>query len=150
MADVNSTQYGIQSAPPVSAPLDTTDDRGRIRVAAFDFVSVSPGATDKMWHFRFGPGKVKILRYVVSLRTAFGVGATMSIGHNGYTNMSGVAVAAAAAAFLAAFAMDATSQLDNLVNVTITSKSSWDMFGQLAVAAGTNENYSGWIEYVQD
>lgn len=149
MADLNSTQYAIQSAPPVSTPLDPTDDKGRIRIAAFTFSAISPGATDRLLHCIMPPGKIRVLRYVAK-RTAFNVGATMSVGHLGYTNMSGVAVAAAAAAFLAAFAMDAATDLDTLVDVSITSKSGFTVYGQLAVAGGAAENLQGWLEYVTD
>lgn len=149
MADVNSTEYGIQSAPPISSPLDPTKDKGRIRIASFSFSAISPGATDRLLHCIMPAGKIRILRYV-GKRQAFSAGSTMSIGHLGYTTPAGVATAASATAFLAAFAMDAATDLDTLVDITIDSRSGFTVYGQLAVAGAAAKNLIGWLEYVAD
>ena len=150
MANVNSVEYAIASAPPVSSPLDPTQDKGRIRIAHFDFTNISPGATDVLFHARLPAGKLRVLRYNAK-RTAFNATSTMSLGHNGYTNRTtGAAVAAAAAAFLAAFAMDVATDLNSLIDVAIDSRGGFDVIGQLAVAGGANENLIGYLEYVVD
>jgi hypothetical protein len=150
MANISSVEYAIASAPPVSAPLDPTQDKGRIRIAHFDFTGISPGSTDVLFHARMPAGKVRLLRYCAQ-KTAFATNATMNLGHNGYTNRAtGAAVAASAAAFLAAFAMDNTNDEDQLIDVAIDSRGGFDVRGTMAAAGGTSENLIGWIEYVVD
>lgn len=149
MADFNSVEYAIASAPPIGTPLNPTQDKGRIRIAHFDFTNISPAATDRLLHCRMPAGRIRVMRYVAK-RTAWAVGATMSVGHLGYTSLAGAAVAASATAFLAAFAMDAATDIDSLVDVSIESRSGFDVYGQLAVGVGTNENLVGWLEYVAD
>lgn len=150
MANFNSAEYAIVSAPPIVTPLDPTQDKGRVRVAHFDFTNISPAATDILFHAKMPAGKVRLLRYCAK-KTAFNVGATMNLGHNGYTQRAdGVAVAASAAAFLAAFAMDNINDESRLIDIAIDSRGGFDVRGTLAVAGGANENLIGWIEYVVD
>ena len=121
----------------------------------FKFTAVTVAAADVLFHTRMPAGKVRLLRFNINRRPSLGAGATMSLGHNGYTNRTtGAAVAASAAAFMAATAMDVATYLTDAVlglgANTIDSRSGFDVIGTLAVAGGATKTWEGWIEYVID
>lgn len=154
MANINSDQYAIASAPPISTPLDPNDMLGRVRVAYFKFTNVTVAAADVLFHCRMPAGKVRLLRWNINRRPSLGAGGTQNLGHNGYTPLTGAAVAASAAAFSAAIAMDvATYYTDAVLGLganTIHSKTGFDVTGTLAVAGGAGKTWEGWIEFVVD
>jgi len=98
-----STQVTQMEATPPTK-LDATELVGKLRIARFDFTqgSAAGDATSTMDLVKIPPGKtVRIFksmsRIIVS---AFGAARLLDIGHTGYTNLDGTAVAAAADVFM--------------------------------------------------
>ena len=150
MATQNSTQYAKQVAVPVTF-LDPTEDRGRIRLAYFEFGALTIVTADVINLIRIPAGKVRILR-VACKHAAWTASATMSVGHAGYTDSATKdAVAASAAAFLAATAMDNTTDIDKLADIAYDTTTGFIVTATDAAAGKANTvATAGWLEYVQD
>jgi len=133
-------------------------DNAKLRLARFDFKQVGDGdAGSTIDLVKIGPGRVLVipaLSYITG--TAFTAGATLDIGHTGYTALDGTAVAAAPAVIASALAV--SSGFDTrlgtggaAVGVPIESKD-----GVLVQAATDTAGIpdgatvSGWIAYVRD
>lgn len=92
----NSTQIDNESAtPPVKN--DSCDDRGRLRVKRFDFTqgAAAGDATSTQALIKIPPGKVNLHLALSRIAfSAFGAARVLDIGHTGFTNPDGTAVAA--------------------------------------------------------
>lgn len=151
MATYNAVEYGNQVAVPPT-PLDPTQDKGRVRIAHFDFTGITSAAIGDLINLiKLPAGKVRILKVCIK-HASWATSSTLSIGHTGYTLATDKsAVAAAAAAFLAATAMNNTTDIDALADVVIDSTSGFTLTGTIGgAAAGSLANSSGWVEYVVD
>jgi hypothetical protein len=153
MATFNSLEYGYEVAVPPTQ-LNPGQKHGRVRIAHFGFSAaggnaLTASAGDTLNLVKLPAGKVRVMS-IVHKKTAFGTSGTMALGHGGYSPLTGAAVAASTAAFVAAQAMDNTNTVRNEVDVEIESKSGFIVTGTLAVAAATAEDLVGWVEYVCD
>lgn len=96
----NSTEITNESAtPPVKN--DSCDMRGRLRVMRFTFTqgAAAGDATSTQALIKIPPGKVNVHLDLSRIAfSAFGAARVLDIGHTGFTNPDGTAVAAAAAA----------------------------------------------------
>jgi hypothetical protein len=151
MATFNSVEHAQQIAnPPVL--LDTTQDRGRIRIGHFDITGiVSAASSDDFNLLRLPAGRIRILRCSCK-HGAWAASSTLSFGHRGFIRTSDKAtVAAAATAFTAAIAMPNTTDIDLLSDVVIDSTQGFTLVGFVGGAAGgTLPATTGFIEYVID
>jgi hypothetical protein len=97
VVDVKSTQYkNREQNPPVAN--DPQDIGGKLRFYRFDFDqgSVAGDATSKQYLCRIPAGKGYIIPALSRLkRSAFGAARTLDMGHEGWTEPDGDAVAAA-------------------------------------------------------
>ena len=148
-AAYDSDEYALQVGS-TATPLDPTQQAGRVRVGHFNFSSLSPAASDTLNLLKMPAGKIRILRLCLK-KSAFNATAVLDVGYGAYTNRSdGAAVAASANAFADNIAMDATTDVDQLVDVTVDSRGGWTLTGLFQVAGGSTETLKGWIEYVID
>lgn len=148
MANVNSIEYTKQVAVPPTL-LDTTEQHGRIRVATFGIASHSPSANDTVNLIKMPAGKVRILKLEIQ-HSAYATGATLDVGHGGYTDMSNAAIAAVANEYADNLAMDNTTDISKIINETVESKSGFTLTGLFQTAGGTTETLYGFITYVVD
>lgn len=144
----NSTEYGNQVAVPPT-PLDPTQLHGRLRVAHFEFTWITGDVNSLLNMVKMPQGKVRILE-VTLVKSAFGTGATLDLGHTGYTNLAGTAVAASENAFATALDIDDTANLSQVVDVVVESRGGFTIQGKIETATATAETLSGWFTYVVD
>ena len=148
MATFDSVEYAKQvSVPPGS--LDPTEQHGRIRIAHFDTGTIDAAQNDLLNLIKMPAGKVRILR-VSGANPAYGTSATLDIGHTGYTNLAGAAVAASENAFISALAVASAAAIDSIIDVTIESRGGFVLQGKLEGANPASGALKGWIEYVVD
>ena len=96
-----STQVSnVDATPPVMN--DTYEDGGRVRAKRFNHTqSVAGDATSTVDLVKIPPGKWMVHLDMSRIAfSAFGASRVLDIGHTGYTNPDGTAVAVAAAAFV--------------------------------------------------
>lgn len=153
MPDYKSDEYADQVAVPPEM-LQPNQAHGRLRVAHFSYGAATGNAlttvaNDTLSLAQLPAGDIRILRFCAK-RTAFAVGTTLDVGLSSYKNMAGADVAAAPAALFAALAMDATTDIDKLVDIRVKTKTQLTLTGILKVGAGTAEELNGYIEYVVD
>lgn len=148
MPTFDSVEYAKQVAVPPTQ-LDPTEQHGRIRIAHFDTGTIDAAQNDLLNLIKMPAGKVRILR-VTGTNPAYGVSTTLDIGHTGYTNLSGVAVAASENAFVSALAVASAGAIDTVIDVAIESRSGFTLQGKLEGANPASGRLQGWIEYVQD
>jgi hypothetical protein len=150
MATQNSTQYGNTQATPRTMN-DVNADRGRVRNKAFDFTQSGAGtAGDQAILVQMDAGTVRILEAVV-VNSALGTSRTMDLGHLGYNDVNGDAVAADPDAFSADTAVASAGTQRLILNDVITSQDGF------AIAAQINDGtipdaatLNGYITYVVD
>lgn len=154
---INSTQYANQTTTPVTKQ-PPCDLHGRKRVAIFECVQSGVGdANSLLLLAKLPAGTVRVLGGVFAC-DAFGASRVLTIGHQGYTGLDGVAVAASQAAFIAAFSV-ASALTDTYkkaggaaaAGVKIESRDGFVVSAQ--VTGGTipdTTKVNGWIEYAQD
>lgn len=149
MAAFDSDEYALQVGS-TATPLDPTQAQGRVRIGHFNFAALTAAANDTLNLLKMPAGKIRILRVCIQ-KSAFGAGGTLDMGFGAYTNRSdGAAVAADPDAFVANLAMDATTAVDQLVDVVVDSRGGWTLTGLLETAGATAETLKGWIEYTID
>lgn len=150
MATQNSTQYGNTQATPRTMN-EPHEDRGRVRVKAFDFTQSGAGtAGDEALLVSMDAGKVRILQAVVT-NSALGTSRTMDLGHRGYTPLTGAAVAADPDAFSADTAVATAGTNTININSVIEAKDTWVLSAQ--INDGTIPDaatLNGYILYVVD
>ncbi len=105
----DSTQIANGKAfPPKINP--AADDGGRVRVKAFSFAQSGQGDAGSIANLAKMPGgKVRIVQSHVAY-DAMGTGRTLDLGHGGYSDADGNAVAAEPDAFLADVAVATAGQ----------------------------------------
>lgn len=142
----NSTQVAAAIASP-TVLLEAGDYMGRPNYFTFDFTQDGDGAVGSTAKLvRMPAGRCVILFDLSKMATsAFGASTTLDLGHNGYTQPDGTAVAADADAFVAdadvaaAGAVDLGADLDTIARVVIDSATSWDIVATIAGAAIPDE-----------
>lgn len=150
MATQNSTQYGNTQATPreMNHP---HEDRGRVRVKAFDFTQSGAGtAGDEALLCSMDAGKIRILSATVT-NSALGASRTMDLGHQGYSPLTGAAVAADPDAFHADEDVSAIATNTIVINTVIEAKDTWVLSAQIndgTIPAGATLN--GYVLYVVD
>lgn len=150
MATTNSTQYANTQATP-RVMNATHEDRGRVRVKAFDWTQVGTGtAADQQFLCQMEAGAVRILSVSVTF-SAFGSGRTLDFGHTGAADENGTAIAADPDAFGAdqAIATAGTAVIE--INSQITTQDGFVFAGQVndgTQPAGATLN--GYVTYVID
>lgn len=148
MATFDTTEYGQQVAVPPDA-LDPTEMAGRIRLAHFDTGTIDAAQNDLINIIKMPAGKVRILR-LCGRNPAYGASTTFDLGHTGYTNLSGTAVAASENAFVSALDVAAAADIAKVVDQTIESRGGFTLQGKLEGANPASGQFKGWIEYVVD
>lgn len=154
-----STQLTNAGTKPVIAGPIT--DNAKLRLARFNFKQVGDGDAGSTIDFvKIGPGTVQVmpaLSYITG--TAFAAGATLDIGHAGYTALDGTAVGAAPAVIAEALAV--SSGFDTWLGTGTTAADAAgipiESKGGVLIQAVTDTagipdgaTVSGWIAYVRD
>jgi hypothetical protein len=148
MATFDTVEYAKQVAVPPTA-LDTTEQAGRVRIVHFDTGTIDAAQNDLINLIKMPAGNVRILA-LRGVKPAYGAGATLDIGHTGYTNLSGTAVVASEAAFVAALDVAAAGDLDKVIDVQIQSRGGFTVQAKLEGANPASGQLKGWLEYVVD
>lgn len=151
MASQNSTQYGNTQADP-RVLNEVNEDRGRVRVKAFDFEQSGSGsAGDLVLLASMDAGKSRILQAVLT-NSAFGSGRTLDLGHQGYVPLVGSSnVAPDPDAF--SDGLDVSAAATNVIHINkvVAAKDAFVLTAQ--INDGTipaNAKLSGYIMYVVD
>jgi hypothetical protein len=150
MATQNSTQYANTQATP-RVMNATHEDRGRVRVKAFDFTQSGAGtAGDQALLAQIEAGAVRILAATVT-NSALGSARTMDLGHLGAADANGTAIAADPDAFSADTAVATAGTNTIQINSQITTKDGFVFAAQ--INDGTIPDaatLSGYVLYVID
>lgn len=150
MATQNSTQYGNTQATPRTMN-EPHEDRGRVRVKAFDFTQAGSGtAGDEALLAQMDAGKIRILQVTVT-NSALGAARTLDLGHQGYSPLTGAAVAADPDAFSADTAVATAGTNTIVVNSVVEAKDTWTLSAQ--INDGTIPDaatLNGYVLYVVD
>lgn len=150
MAEQNS----VQVARAVSTPRTmsaTHEDRGRIRIKAFDFKQSGTGAVGSFANLvRMDVGNIRILQIVVT-NTSFGSGRTISYGHGVYDTVEGTQVVASNDLFVASSAVNASGTKVLYVNKVVNSISNYTIHARFRTGTvPANAKLTGYVLYVND
>lgn len=150
MATQNSTQYANTQATP-RVMNSTHEDRGRVRVKAFDFTQSGSGsAGDQALLAQMEAGAMRVL-YAVVTNSALGSSRTMDLGHLGANDADGNAIAADPDAFSADTAVATAGTTTIQINSQLTTKDGFVLAAQ--INDGTipdGATLSGYVCYVID
>jgi hypothetical protein len=150
MATQNSTQYGNTQATPreMNHP---HEDRGRVRVKAFDFTQNGAGtAGDEALLCMMDAGKIRILSATV-VNSALGASRTMDLGHQGYNPLTGAAVAADPDAFSADTAVATAGNNTIVINTVFEDMYNWFICAKINDGTIPDQaTLNGYILYVVD
>ena len=119
MATVYSVQKTKWNQNVPAEAIDTNELGGRIRVAhaVYEASSLASGDVIEMFNI---PNGARLLEGSLA-HDAMGSSTTLSVGHEAYTNSSGTAVSAAAAAYKAAAASTSAQKVDVLATLALGS-----------------------------
>jgi hypothetical protein len=150
MASQNSTQYANTQATP-RVMNSTHEDRGRVRVKAFDFEQSGAGvAGDQAFLCQMEAGAIRILSAVVK-HSALGSARTLDLGHDGAEDADGNAIAADPDAFSADTAVATAGTATITINNQITTKGGFVLAAQINDGTIPDQaTLNGYVTYVID
>lgn len=148
----NSTQIANGLAEPkVLNP--SYDDVGRVRVKRFNFTQgAAAGDAGSIANLvKMQGGRPRTILAVYIAWSALGAARTLDVGHDGYTNAAGAAVAADPDAFVADIDASAAGAQLIQVNQVLDAKTDFNVTAQVNDATlPAADTFDGYVLYVED